>query len=189
MILTTLNGSCGSGKSTLTDLLKKHYYHVRTNYKDCDGVNLSPNSYESKIDYTLKWFEEIKIHKNIGTKILISDRSPFDCIAYLKENQERYQSEVNRKFEELEKSGICIKKVFITARKNKLKERINNRGREKLILEAEISDLDLSLEFFSSEIGQCDFLIDSSNTTPLKMRDQIISYIDQRITYPPDQVY
>lgn len=182
MRLITFSGPCGSGKSTLAYLLEGNFKRVETTYKDCNGVSMCPNSYESKIDYTIKWFEEIMVQYYIGTEVLISDRSPFDCIAYLKENQKKYQYEVNQQFKQLNKIGIDLTKILVIANKDKLKQRIINRDRKQSILTNEIADLEFSLEYYYSIIAEFDFVIDSSYLTPTEIKNRLLRYMTPKVT-------
>lgn len=177
MNLFIISGPCGSGKSTLVSLLRKDIKVVKTNYKECIGANFCPNSYKSKIDYTLKWFEEIKFQYYNGVDVLISDRSPFDCIAYLKERQEIYHYEVSQQFRKLKKMGVKMTKILLVANNEKLKQRIYNRNRDYMNLNRELNNLEFSIQFYKQNLNQFDYIIDSSNKPIMKILKQISEYL------------
>lgn len=182
MVLITLSGPCGSGKSTLIKMLENNYEFVRTVYKNCNGALLNPNSYESKTDYTVKWFDEIKKHKKQGKKIIFSDRSPFDCVAYLKEKKNTYQREIDTQFQNLEKNGISSCPVMLTAEKEILKNRITNRytsgNRNMTVYNNEVLNLSFSLNYYKSKMNKYSLIINNSYETPIETYNRLITYLN-----------
>lgn len=165
MIIASISGPCGSGKSSILKFFNDEYELLETTYKKCAGAKLNPKSYESKIDYTAKWFDEINKIEN-RDKIYISDRSPYDCLAYLSENVVMYKLELEEKFNLLRNNDIKHVPILITAQPNILQSRIRERytrgERSKELYNQELKALSSSLEFFEENIAMYEVVIDNS---------------------------
>lgn len=186
MILISLSGPCGSGKSTILNVLNNEYVIMSTTYKKCNGAKLDPKTYQSKIDYTNKWFSEAMKLNSEGKKIVLSDRSPFDCLAYLEENIREYELEINHRFNLLDKEGIDYNSILIIASKEILKERILNRyhvgNRRKEWFDRELSSLKESLSFYDDRMKLFDLVIDNSNDSPKETIEKIKINIEKKKT-------
>ncbi|MBB2145759.1 hypothetical protein GM921_09695 [Pedobacter sp. LMG 31464] len=183
MKLISLSGPCGSGKTTLIEILKPNYDFVNSIYKNSDGAQLDPTLYISKMDYVKKWFDEVCVHHNNGKFLIVSDRSPFDSLAYLKVGQSKFKQLLNNNFSKLKHLGIDHYPILITAEKEILRRRIQERhvsGTSSVIeYEQELNLLEKSLLFFEETTRINTLIIDTSNETPLESYLKLRNYVNQ----------
>lgn len=177
MKLISISGPCGSGKSTLIKLISLKEKFIDVVYKNCAGAKLDTTTIESKLDYTEKWFEQVEQFNSNQVKLAFSDRSPIDCIAYLKNDKEKFIELLQDSFTKLNNLKITHKQILLTSEKNILIERINKRcielKRKKEDCENELIHLSNSLEFFNQNINLFDLIIDNSKLNPKETFDLI----------------
>lgn len=170
MKIISLSGPCGSGKSTIFSFLKEDYKILFTTYKNSRGVNLDATKLISKIEYVNNWFSEVQKLKETNFELILSDRSPFDSLAYLNEDIETFKEEIYYRFNRLNEKNITLHPILITASKNELKHRINNRFnsglRKKDLCNQELLQLDSSLKFFEENFSFFEFIVETTNDTP-----------------------
>ena len=181
MKLISISGPCGSGKSTLMKLISQEEECINVVYKTCAGAKLDTTTIESKLDYTKKWFEQVEQFNLNQGKLAFSDRSPIDCIAYLRNDKEKFIELLQHNFTKLNNLKITHKKVLLTSEKNILIERINKRcielKRKKEDCENELTHLSDSLFFFNQNINLFDLIIDNSKLNPKETFDLIMEKI------------
>lgn len=170
MKIISLSGPCGSGKSTMFNFLKQDYKILYATYKNSRGANLDATKLISKIDYVNNWFSEVQKLKETNLELILSDRSPFDSLAYLTEDIETFKEEIYYQFHRLNEKNITLHPILITASKNELKHRINNRFNSGLrnndLCSQELFQLNSSLKFFEENISFFEFIIETTNETP-----------------------
>lgn len=152
MNLIVISGPCGSGKSTLVSHLSTDFEFVNIVYKNCKGANLDSSLVESKIDYTKKWFSSVRNKLENNKSLIFSDRSPFDCCAYIKEDITEYRNMIDSEFNSLNLKGVQIINILLTAEERVLKDRIIKRSKEinenKIKTENQLKQLSDSLLFY-----------------------------------------
>lgn len=183
MIVISVSGPCGSGKSTLIKMLDVEFEFLNSVYKNSKGATLDPTSYESKTDYANNWFSELFMQKEKGKTLLLSDRSPFDSLAYIKEKVEDFKNELSSKFKLLKENEIFHYSILVTATKTELLKRIDNRfnsgDRNETTYKQEVLLLDKSLLFFRQNIPFYDFVLDNTFEAPSETFEKIKKFIGE----------
>ncbi|HEX7757688.1 MAG TPA: hypothetical protein VF421_20225 [Niabella sp.] len=177
MTLISLSGPCGSGKSTLIKMLGSKFDCLGVNYRSSKGADLDPTSYESKLAYSRRWFQAVLGEAQKGKTLIVSDRSPFDSVGYLKTMQDKLKTEVLSNFAMLASQGIFHFAILITASSEQLKRRIRSRiengERNDFLTNKELPLLDKSLKYFADNVSFFDFVVDTSDADPVQSAIEI----------------
>lgn len=186
MKIISISGPCASGKSTMIELLKIEYKILNSTYKKSKGVILDSTKLESKIDYVENWFKEILIHSSNNCELIISDRSPFDSLAYLKEGITEFEALMTKKFESIRQKGILYYSILLTAKNNELKNRIKsrfkNKKRDEQLYKQELNQLENSLSFYNEKMASYDYILDNT-TENLEETHMKLKTIIEKINY------
>lgn len=181
MIVISISGPCGSGKSTLIKMLSAEFELLDCLYKNSKGAKLPTTSYLSKVDYFDKWFKGINLQNKKEKKIIISDRSPFDCLAYLKERKLHYKRELSKNFQLFNQQEIFHYPILITASREELEERIEKRFKNGLVsrdfYNQEMLLLNQSLKFFNRNISFYASVFDTTFDLPNQTFEKIKNFI------------
>ncbi len=183
MIVVTLSGPCGSGKSTLIKMLELEFECLPVTYRNSIRKNVAhdPTSYNSKLEYCDTWFNEILFQLQKGKKLILTDRSPFDSAAYLKEKQEYFKNEVLSKFKMTKENGILYVAILVTASYERLvmriKSRIENGERNDFLTNVELPLLDKSLQFYKNNLSFFDEVIDTTEESLAQSKKKITEFL------------
>jgi deoxyadenosine/deoxycytidine kinase len=138
MIVIALEGCHGTGKtSLLTEFATRGYRVMQEGFLDMPSVDgLLPQSMTMEMNWMNHWFQTIlkefaeekkKNNKHAKPSILLTDRSPFSAVHYMKTNGHLVKEMIDVQIKELEKIGIFIYTVHVKCHVDALWKRIQRR--------------------------------------------------------------
>jgi len=186
MDVIIISGPSGSGKSTLIKYLDSNYQNININFRNCKNSDKNPTSLISKLDYTKKWFDKIEELYYRNYSIIISDRSPFDNLAYLQESRYEHFKSIELEFQKLKLLGINFHTILVTADSEILIERITMRNRihalHNISYKEELDLLPNSLEYFEGPFFINNLEIDSGSLSERSIYMEVLDYIRRSTT-------
>lgn len=170
MIVISFMGPSAAGKSTALKSLKSKYEVLPEKYMDLNKHDLDNRLVVSKWSYYDYWFSGILDAHKKGVDLIITDRCPLDCCAYIYDGRDELYIITKAAISELNSLGINHYKVLVKADFSVLEKRIHIRlekeKRRKKYNENDKEHNRKAYDFFESKINDWDFVIDTSKKSP-----------------------
>jgi len=116
MLVVTLVGPSGAGKTTLANSLRSVYPVYSRSYKEFDHHSLDSRLVLSKWLFIAHWFDHMLSLESANVQVVISDRSPLCAAAYVSPAQAEMLEDICRQsMREFQDRGHCIRSVLLTA--------------------------------------------------------------------------
>lgn len=115
MLIVTLVGPSGAGKTTLANCLRSKYEVYSRSYKEFDHYNLDSRLVISKWLFVAHWFDHMLSLESADVQVVISDRSPLCAAAYVGSSQAEMLAICHQSMREFQDRGHCIRSVLLTA--------------------------------------------------------------------------
>lgn len=182
MQLIALSGPSGSGKSTALKRLAAEFPLLTANYSTSDRLGANGDSIGSKLDYIFSWFAEVTRMARSGRQIVLCDRSPIDCAAYVKHGQPELLRVISLAIEELREREVFVHHVLVHADVRTLMERIlerdshettNHRGKISL------SMLKSSLRFYTDIGRQWEKEVNTTSLSEAEATQKIFDVVNE----------
>ena len=180
MIVVSLEGAQGVGKTTLLDHVAKVGYSVENElFIDVQASPLDPQSFLNESCWVSAWFQRVLQSK---ASILVTDRSPFSAVCFSKTNNSLLDNMVKANIAEMEEIGVHVKTVHVKVEEPKLWDRIcarleKNPHREKYN-EGSRPWLKQVLQFYESH--EWDYEIDNTGDTAVAQLTALLNSLSSK---------
>jgi hypothetical protein len=127
LIVVSFVGPSGSGKTSAMKQLVERYSVLEERYMELNRFEIDNQLVTSKWAYFSYWFTGIFDAQKKGTELILTDRCPLDCCAYLSSDNTHLKEVLKMSFGELNALNILHYMVLVTADFNILQARIKSR--------------------------------------------------------------
>lgn len=115
MLVVTLVGPSGAGKTTLANSLGADYRIYSRSYKELDHHDLDSRLTISKWLFVASWFDTMLAMESENVPVVIADRSPICAAAYVNVAQDQMLTVCQQSMKEFIGRGHSVRSILLTA--------------------------------------------------------------------------
>lgn len=177
LIVISFIGPSGVGKTTALNALGNRYNVLKEKYMELNIHGLDNRLMLSKWNYINNWFNEILKYRESGINTLLTDRSPIDPCAYVRNDSKSLLRTILTSYDEMSEMEIYIKKIYVTCDFEVLQERVTKRlENETQRLKYNEDKREHNLRAFEFYENNREYWDDSIDTTKLDEEETVAAF-------------